>query len=52
DKNWLTVILAANSTGSKKHKPIVIGKSSNSRCFKKIKSHVSLPVTYKDNEKA
>ncbi|CAG8818679.1 33806_t:CDS:1, partial [Gigaspora margarita] len=52
DKNRLIVMLAANSTGSKKLKPIVIGKSSNPRCFKKVKSCIELPVTYKDNKKA
>ncbi|CAG8835548.1 35784_t:CDS:2, partial [Gigaspora margarita] len=51
DKNRLTVMLTANSMGSEKLKPMAIGKSSNPCCFKKIKSHVALPVTYKDNEK-
>ncbi|KAF0416232.1 CENP-b protein 1 [Gigaspora margarita] len=46
-------MLAANATGSEKLKPMVIGKSNNPHCFKKVKSRVALPsfVNWKkDNE--
>nr|XP_042904651.1 tigger transposable element-derived protein 6 [Parasteatoda tepidariorum] len=48
-KQRLTVLLCANSTGTHKIQPLVIGKSLKPRCFKNVKS---LPVEYKANKKA
>lgn len=45
----LTVLLAANSDGSEKLPPYVIGKSANPRCFKNIKT---LPTKYDANKKS
>lgn len=46
-KERITVLVAANMTGSVKRKLLVIGKSKNPRCFKNIKH---LPVNYKANK--
>lgn len=35
-KERITVLLAANATGTEKLKPLVIGKSQKPRCFKGI----------------
>lgn len=48
-KERLTILLGSNMDGSEKLKPIVIGKSKNPRCFKRVKF---LPVTYEANSKA
>ncbi|XP_056641291.1 tigger transposable element-derived protein 4-like [Diorhabda sublineata] len=45
-KDRVTVLVAANLTGSVKKKLVVIGKSKNSRCFKNVKN---LPVQYEHN---
>lgn len=45
----ITVLLAANSDGSEKLPPYVIGKSANPRCFKNVKS---FPTKYSANQKA
>lgn len=44
----LTVLVAANMSGTEKRKLLVIGKSANPRCFK----NKILPVKYKANSKA
>lgn len=44
----ITVLVAANMSGTEKRKLLVIGKSANPRCFK----NKSLPVKYKANSKA
>lgn len=49
-KDRITVLLCASMTGEKL-KPLVIGKSGNSRCFKNVKRE-SLPVKYKANKKS
>ncbi|CAB5374532.1 unnamed protein product [Rhizophagus irregularis] len=51
DKNCLSVLLCANSTGSHKFPSLIIGKSLNSRCFKNINKS-ALPITYRANSKA
>ncbi|CAG8642050.1 4212_t:CDS:2, partial [Rhizophagus irregularis] len=51
DKNCLSVLLCANSTGSHKFPSLIIGKSLNSRCFKNINKS-ALPITYCANSKA
>lgn len=48
-KERLTVLLAVNMDGSKKLKPLVIGKAMKPRCFKGVKS---LPTDYRANKKA
>ena len=48
-KERLTVLLCANSDGTDKRVPVVIGKSAKPRCFKNVKN---LPVTYYANTKA
>ncbi|XP_071043603.1 tigger transposable element-derived protein 6-like [Parasteatoda tepidariorum] len=48
-KQRLTVLLCANSTGTDKLKPFVIGKYAKPRCFKNV---TSLPVDYKANKRA
>jgi len=47
----VTVLLCANSTGSEKLKPILIGKSKNPRCFKNVRVE-NLPIQYESNAKA
>ena len=49
-KERITVALCASMTGEKLI-PLVIAKSNNPRCFKKIKKE-TLPVTYRANNKA
>ena len=49
EKQYLTVLLMANMDGSDKRKPLVIGKSVKSRCFRGV---ASLPITYKSNKNA
>jgi len=51
NKERITVLLCCNATGSKKFKPLVIGKYQNPRCFKKINMQ-TLPVQYTSNSKA
>ncbi|XP_044586102.1 tigger transposable element-derived protein 6-like [Cotesia glomerata] len=48
-KERLTILLAANMTGTEKLSPSVIGKSKKPRCFSKCKS---LPLKYEANTKA
>ncbi|CAH0726455.1 unnamed protein product, partial [Brenthis ino] len=48
-KERITVLVAANISGTEKRKLLVIGKWKNPRCFKNIKQ---LPVTYKANKSA
>nr|XP_042897002.1 tigger transposable element-derived protein 4-like [Parasteatoda tepidariorum] len=48
-KNRLTVLLCANSDGSEKSTPLVIGKSKNPRCLKNIRT---LPLDYDANKNA
>lgn len=47
-KDRLTVLLAANMSGTDKLKPLIIGKSANPRCFRGI----NVPLPYKSNSKA
>jgi hypothetical protein len=49
-KERLTVLLACSAEGEKL-KPLVIGKSTNPRCFRGYQRH-SLPVIYKNNKKS
>lgn len=51
-KDRITVMLAANMSGTEKLKPLVIGKSAKPRGFKNIKDTAKLPVTWKSNKKA
>ncbi|XP_025832024.1 tigger transposable element-derived protein 4-like [Agrilus planipennis] len=48
-KERITILVAANMTGSVKRKLLVIGKSKNPRCFKNVKR---LPVNYQANKSA
>ncbi|CAH3998250.1 unnamed protein product [Pieris brassicae] len=48
-KTKITVLVAANMTGSCKRKLLVIGKAKKPRCFKNIQS---LPVTYENNTRS
>lgn len=48
-KERLTVLLGANSSGTNKLKPLIIGKSEKPRCFKNVKK---LPTHYISNKKA
>lgn len=48
-KERITVMVAANMTGSEKRKLFVIGKAKRPRCFRNVKS---LPVVYEHNKKA
>ncbi|XP_056645814.1 tigger transposable element-derived protein 6-like [Diorhabda sublineata] len=48
-KERITVLVAANMSGSEKRKHFVIGKSKNPHCFKNVKN---LPVDYYNNQKA
>lgn len=48
-KTRITVMVAANMTGSCRKKLLVIEKSRKPRCFKNINS---LPVTYESNNKS
>jgi DDE superfamily endonuclease len=51
DKDRFTGLLACNSTGSEKSKPLVIGKSARPRCFSGL-NIANLPVDYINNKKA
>jgi len=46
NKNHVTLIACSNATGNHKLPLVVIGKSSNSRCFKHINNKSALPVHY------
>lgn len=48
-KDRITILVAANMTGTEKIKLLVIGKAKSPRCFKNVKS---LPVDYESNSKA
>lgn len=48
-KTRITVMVAANMTGSCKRKLLVIGKAKKPRCFKNIQS---LPVSYENNTRS
>lgn len=48
-KERITVMLVANMDGSQKLKPLMIGKFSNPRCFKNVKS---FRLMYRSNKKA
>ena len=50
-KERATILLGANSTGTDKLKPLVIGKSVKPRCFNGIDIS-TLPVSYEANKKA
>ena len=50
-KERLSLLLAANWSGSEKLMPLVIGKSKNPRCFKQI-NKTNLHVLYRNNNKA
>ena len=50
NKERVTVLLCCNAIGTKKIKPLVIGKYQNPRCFKKINTQ-TLPVRYTSNSK-
>jgi len=47
EKERITVLLTANASGSRKLKPLVIGKAQRPQCFGKA----SILVTYKANKK-
>ena len=47
----ITVLICANMSGTEKKKLLVIGKSKNPRCFKRVDVG-KLPVTYRWNTKA
>ena len=47
-KDRLTILVAANMSGTDKLMPLVIGKSANPRCF----HGVDVPLPYKSNAKA
>ena len=49
-KDRVTVLLCTCMTGEKM-KPLVVGRSKNPRCFKRVKLD-SLPVTYRHNKKS
>lgn len=49
NKARVSVLLATNLDGSKKLRPLVIGKSKSPRC---LRNALSLPVTYRSNTKA
>jgi hypothetical protein len=51
NKERLTVLLTTNATGTRKLKPIVIGKSINPRCFRNVNMSL-LSVIYKSTPKA
>ncbi|XP_047505969.1 tigger transposable element-derived protein 6-like [Pieris napi] len=48
-KERLTILFCANSTGTEKLKPLIIGQSKKTRCFAGLKS---LPMDYEANKKA
>jgi len=48
-KERLTILVAANMTGSEKRQLLVIGKSAKLHCFKNVRH---LPVMYTNNKKA
>lgn len=48
-KDRITVLLAANMTGTERLPLLIIGKAEKPRCFKSIKK---LPVDYRSNRKA
>jgi len=48
-KERVTLLVGANMDGSEKLPLLMIGKSSNPRCFKNVKSK---PVEYQANKKA
>jgi len=48
-KDRITVMVAANMSGTIKKKLLIIGKSKNPKCFKNVRS---LPVDYENNRKA
>ncbi|XP_054087769.1 tigger transposable element-derived protein 4-like [Zeugodacus cucurbitae] len=48
-KDRITVMVAANMSGTEKKKLLIIGKSQKPRCFRSVKS---LPVDYANNRKA
>lgn len=48
-KERLTVLVCSNMSGSEKVPLLVIGKASNPRCFKNVKT---LPTQYENNKKA
>ncbi|GLV38592.1 hypothetical protein CBL_08585 [Carabus blaptoides fortunei] len=47
-KMRITVLVAANMSGTEKRKLFIIGKSANPRCFK----NKTLPIKYRSNSKA
>jgi len=51
DKERLSIALCANSNGSHKLKPLIIGKYARPRCFKNV-NIFNLQMTYRNNTKA
>ncbi len=51
NKEWLSIALYANTNGSHKLNPLVIGKFAKPRCFKNVNIN-NLPITYQSNSKA
>ena len=51
NKERLSIALCANSDGSHKLTPLVIGKYAKPRCFKHVNIS-NLPMTYQSNGKA
>jgi len=51
NKECITIALCANSDGSHKLKPLIIGKCAKPRCFKNINIS-NLPIIYRHNSKA
>ncbi|CAG8638420.1 8934_t:CDS:2, partial [Gigaspora rosea] len=51
ETDQITVLLCTNATGTDKLKPLVIGKSLNSRCFKGVRK-ANLGVEYDSSKKA
>lgn len=49
NKLRVTVLLAANQSGTEKLPPVMIGRTKKPRCFAKVKS---FPMVYKANQKA
>lgn len=50
-KDRVTVMCCANASGTHKITPLIIGKSKNPHCFKKVKKE-NLPVKYMNNKSA
>lgn len=51
NKERLTFLFGGNASGTLKLKPLVLGRSKNPRCFKRV-NRFGLPVIYDSNKKA